>query len=173
MSSHYQTLDVPETATASKIRAAYRKLALKLHPDRNPGDKDAGSRLKEISAAYSVLSDERQRERYDRERRRPFERPGRGRVEPRSTPPREDVLAAWLKAVQDALMRGSQPPPPPEMWGHVDIRWFTRRRGVKIQVTAMEGMSARMVPTFGGVDQGRSVPVTNPFQFELWKKKRK
>lgn len=168
------TLNVPETATASQIRSAYRKLALKHHPDRNPGDKVSGEKLKEISKAYNVLSDERQRERYDRERRRPFERPGRGRAKPKSASSSsgEDALAAWLRAVQDALMRGRQPPPPPEEWGHVDVRWFTRRGRNKMRVTAMDGMNARMMPTFGGINQGQSVPVTNMFQFELWRKRK-
>lgn len=175
MSSHYQTLNVLETATICEVRAAYRKLALKHHPDRNPGNKASEARFKEISRAYDVLSDERQRERYDRERRRPFERPGRGRAEPKSTSSSsggEDVLAAWLKAVQDALMRGHQPPPPPYGWGHVDVRWFTRRGRNKMRVTAMAGMNVRVMPTFGGVDMGQSVPVTNMFQFELWRKRK-
>jgi molecular chaperone DnaJ len=49
-----------------EIKAAYRRLALKWHPDRNPGDKAAEERFKELSLAYAVLSDEEQRRRYDR-----------------------------------------------------------------------------------------------------------
>jgi curved DNA-binding protein len=60
----YDTLGVTRTATADK--KAYRKLAAKHHPDRNPGDKDAEAKFKEVSAAYEVLSDTEKRERYDR-----------------------------------------------------------------------------------------------------------
>lgn len=65
MADHYSILGVPHTASAEEIRAAYRKLALKLHPDRNPGDAAAEARFKEISQAYTVLSDERARAAYD------------------------------------------------------------------------------------------------------------
>ena len=61
----YETLGVSRTATADEVKKAYRKLAAKHHPDRNPGDKDAEARFKEVSAAYEVLSDATKRERYD------------------------------------------------------------------------------------------------------------
>ena len=54
---YYQTLGVSNTASQDEIRAAYRKLAMKYHPDRNPGDKKAEENFKEINEAYQVLSD--------------------------------------------------------------------------------------------------------------------
>ncbi|HVU50625.1 MAG TPA: molecular chaperone DnaJ [Polyangia bacterium] len=63
---YYETLAVERQATDVEIKAAYRKLALKWHPDRNPGDKAAEERFKELATAYSVLSDRDRRERYDR-----------------------------------------------------------------------------------------------------------
>ena len=63
---YYQTLDVDRGATDVEIKAAYRRLALRWHPDRNPGDKAAEDRFKELSIAYAVLSDEEKRQRYDR-----------------------------------------------------------------------------------------------------------
>jgi molecular chaperone DnaJ len=63
---HYQTLGVDRKAAPSEIKAAYRRLALRYHPDRNPGDKAAEERFKEVSFAYAVLSDEDKRIRYDR-----------------------------------------------------------------------------------------------------------
>ncbi len=61
----YETLGVSRAATADEVKKAYRKLAAKHHPDRNPGDKDAEAKFKEVSAAYEVLSDAKKRERYD------------------------------------------------------------------------------------------------------------
>jgi molecular chaperone DnaJ len=63
---HYKTLGVARDAPAAEIKAAYRKLALQFHPDRNPGQVSAEERFKEVSLAYAVLGDEEKRARYDR-----------------------------------------------------------------------------------------------------------
>ncbi|MBK6648090.1 MAG: J domain-containing protein [Anaerolineales bacterium] len=63
---YYKTLGVERKASADEIRAAYRKLAMKYHPDKNPGDKKAEEKFKEINEAYQVLSDEQKRTHYDR-----------------------------------------------------------------------------------------------------------
>ncbi len=62
---YYKTLGVPRDASAADIKNAYRKLAMQYHPDRNPGDKAAEEKFKEINEAYQVLSDPTKRERYD------------------------------------------------------------------------------------------------------------
>ncbi|MBE6368779.1 MAG: molecular chaperone DnaJ [Lentisphaerae bacterium] len=62
---YYEILGVTKTATAEEIKKAYRKLAIKYHPDRNPGDTAAEEKFKEISNAYDVLSDTAKRQRYD------------------------------------------------------------------------------------------------------------
>jgi molecular chaperone DnaJ len=66
MSDYYQLLGVDRGADNSQIKAAYRKLALKYHPDRNPGDREAEDKFKGINEAYAVLSDAERRARYDR-----------------------------------------------------------------------------------------------------------
>ncbi len=66
MADYYELLGVPETADAATIKSAYRKLALKYHPDRNPGDRDAEETFKQLNAAYAVLSDPDKRAHYDR-----------------------------------------------------------------------------------------------------------
>lgn len=63
---YYETLSVSRTASGDEIKKAYRKLAMRYHPDRNPGDEDAEKKFKEISAAYDVLKDEQKRAAYDR-----------------------------------------------------------------------------------------------------------
>jgi curved DNA-binding protein len=62
---YYQILGVPRTASPEEIRSAYRKLALKYHPDRNQNDKQAEEQFKEINEAYQALSDPEKRGRYD------------------------------------------------------------------------------------------------------------
>jgi molecular chaperone DnaJ len=65
----YKVLGVPKDASAADIKKAYRKLAQKLHPDANPGDKTAEERFKEVGRAYGVLSDPKKRAEYDEARR--------------------------------------------------------------------------------------------------------
>lgn len=62
---YYDSLGVSRTASEGDIKSAYRKLARQYHPDRNPGDKAAAERFKEIQQAYDVLSDKKKKEQYD------------------------------------------------------------------------------------------------------------
>ena len=63
---HYEVLGVKRDASEAEIKSAYRKLARKYHPDRNPGDKQAEENFKEVQSAYDVLSDKDKRSQYDR-----------------------------------------------------------------------------------------------------------
>jgi len=76
---YYELLDVPRKASVKDIRAAYRKLARKYHPDLNPGDKSAEEKFKQIQEAYEVLSDTKKRQMYDQFG---FNVPGPGGVPP-------------------------------------------------------------------------------------------
>jgi molecular chaperone DnaJ len=65
MTTYYEILEVSREAILEEIRTAYRRLAIKYHPDKNPGDKVAEDRFKKISEAYQVLADEEKRQLYD------------------------------------------------------------------------------------------------------------
>ena len=62
---YYEVLEISRTATPREIATSYRKLAVKFHPDKNPGDEEATERFKEAAEAYEVLSDGQKRARYD------------------------------------------------------------------------------------------------------------
>ena len=62
---YYEVLGVSKTASQDEIKKAFRKLALKYHPDRNKGNEEAMNKFKEANEAYSVLSDEQKRQQYD------------------------------------------------------------------------------------------------------------
>src|SRR5690606_5602073 len=62
---YYKILGVPKNATQDEIKKAYRKLAVKYHPDKNPGNKEAERKFQEINEANEVLSDPEKRKKYD------------------------------------------------------------------------------------------------------------
>src|SRR6202789_1014576 len=74
---YYETLEVERTADESKLKSAFRKLAMKWHPDKNPGDASSEVRFKEINEAYEVLKDGDKRAAYDRFGHAAFEQGGR------------------------------------------------------------------------------------------------
>ena len=75
---YYEILEVSKTASGDEIKKAFHRLALKYHPDRNPGNKDAESKFKEINEAYEVLKDEQKRAAYDRYGHQAFANGGMG-----------------------------------------------------------------------------------------------
>ncbi len=78
VTDHYKTLGVAEDASAEDIKKAYRRLAKKYHPDATGNDSAKAEKFKEISEAYTVLSDDKTRGEYDRQRRNPFHHMGGG-----------------------------------------------------------------------------------------------
>ena len=67
MTDWYQVLQISRQASAGEIKSAYRQLAKKYHPDAHPGDQECEVRFREISEAYTILSDEKKRRKYDEE----------------------------------------------------------------------------------------------------------
>ena len=76
---YYDVLGVNKNASDQELKSAYRKLAIKYHPDKNPGDKSAEDKFKEASEAYGVLSDKSKKENYDSFGHAAFENSGGGR----------------------------------------------------------------------------------------------
>src|SRR5436309_7540853 len=74
--NYYESLGVARSAGADEIKSAYRKLARQYHPDRNPGDKAAAAKFKEIQEAYDVLSDKDKKAKYDQFGHAAFEQGG-------------------------------------------------------------------------------------------------
>ena len=62
---YYEILEVQKNASAEEIKKAYRKMAIKFHPDKNPGDKASEEKFKEAAEAYEVLSDANKKQKYD------------------------------------------------------------------------------------------------------------
>lgn len=89
----YAVLGIPANASQEDIKRAFRDLAMKFHPDRNPNDPVAEKKYTEISAAYAVLGDETQRAAYDRMRPPPEVPKGRGGMIPRGVRPTEPQVA--------------------------------------------------------------------------------
>src|SRR3954470_5543674 len=75
---YYEVLGVARGASDADLKAAFRKLAMQHHPDRNPGDKDCEHRFKELNEAYDVLKDGNKRAAYDRFGHAAFEQGGTG-----------------------------------------------------------------------------------------------
>ena len=73
---YYDVLGVNKSASPEELKSAYRKLAVKYHPDKNPGDKTAEDKFKEASEAYGILSDKSKKENYDNFGHAAFENSG-------------------------------------------------------------------------------------------------
>ena len=92
----YETLGLERDASQQEIKSAYRKLAVRYHPDRNQGDKEAEGRFKEAAEAYAVLSDPEKRARYDRFGHRGMASGGFGGFDPDTFGDFADILGDFF-----------------------------------------------------------------------------
>src|SRR6201992_2333657 len=99
---YYETLEVTKGATGDTLKSAYRKLAMKFHPDKNPGDHTAEVKFKEISEAYDVLKDDQKRAAYDRFGHAAFEN-GMGARGGRGSSPFGDMAGGFGDVFEDLL----------------------------------------------------------------------
>ncbi len=108
---YYEILQVSPNAEDEIIQAAFRRLALKWHPDRCPGDQAAADRMKLINKAYAVLSDPRQRGEYDRRRRLASAHPSAGQAAPRTADRRREAPSDSDVELEPASRAAANPPP--------------------------------------------------------------
>lgn len=97
---YYETLECPKGASGEILKSAYRKLAMKFHPDRNPGDSSAERKFKEINEAYDVLKDDQKRAAYDRFGHAAFEA-GLGAAGARAGNPFGDFTGSFSDVFED------------------------------------------------------------------------
>src|SRR5205085_173022 len=97
---YYETLECQKGATVEVLKSSYRKLAMRFHPDKNPGDHTAEVKFKEINEAYDVLKDEQKRAAYDRFGHAAFEG-GMGAASARGGSPFGDFAGSFGDVFED------------------------------------------------------------------------
>jgi len=134
--SHYDTLGVSKTADEAELKSAFRKLAMRWHPDKNPGDPSAEKRFKEINEAYETLKDPQKRAAYDYESKPKFDFSSKGFG-------RNDHFSD-LNDIQDILRKqyGTQGDPFGDMFSH---RRPLRNKdiGLKYKITLEESFTGK------------------------------
>lgn len=183
----YQILGVEPDADLPTIRKAYHKLALQHHPDRNKGSKESEEIFREIAKAYAVLSDERTRKIFDRERLRPMPRPAPGGAYTAPAPQGEEGWSQarkyeavknsfFWKASERRRSQNEQRSRRGQMAGKsvFDMSSVDDLPGTGIQAPWEAGQQVKIVGT-NGPTLGESIKIVNPMgpipQFSMWGKR--
>jgi len=174
----YETLGVPKDATEDQIKSAYKKLAIKFHPDKNPGDKSAEEKFKQGAEAYDVLRDAEKRAQYDRFGHAAFEGPQGGGGFQGGFSNSEDIFSRFSDIFGDAMFGGmfggggggrrSGPQKGQDLQIHVKLTLEEMAEGVtkKIKLRRLEechtchgagGKGKKTCPTCAGVGQVKQV----------------
>lgn len=181
---YYETLGVQRKASEQEIKTAYRKLARQYHPDRNPGDKEAAAKFKEVQQAYDVLSDAKKREQYDRfgpefESRAAGPGPGAGPFTFRWGSPGGPEAGGFNAADMEDLMEqmfggafGNQRPrrgrraapqtPPQDLQQEITVDFLTAARGGTVEMLkqSADGSAERLqVHVPAGIAEGGTLRV--------------
>lgn len=122
--NYYATLEVTETATQDEIKKAYRRLALKYHPDKNPGNAAAEAKFKEVNDANQVLSDADKRAQYDRERKLAEVKP---QAEKKSAQPQYTTARAQTYTAPRPTYRAEAPKPTTKVEAKETTHYSTAR----------------------------------------------
>ncbi|SHJ45517.1 DnaJ domain-containing protein [Malonomonas rubra DSM 5091] len=113
--SHYQILGIPENADLRQVKAAYRSMAKRFHPDTNSGSEAAAELFRQLSEAYRVLSDEQLRKAYDRTLTPPQPAPAKEKAQTgKKAAPKQDPqqkFNKFLHSLLDAIFEEPDPPP--------------------------------------------------------------
>lgn len=148
---YYNVLGVDRNATPEELKRAYRKLAMRWHPDRNPGDEMAEIRFKHVNEAYRVLSDVEERARYDR--LGPLFQPGGG-------PPTADDVGAMMGRVWENLFGGRKPAVGDDLRYTVSVALEDVLRGATREVTVPRHVRCDTCRGLGARPEGRATCAT-------------
>jgi len=142
---YYEVLGIRRECTIEEIKKSYRQLALKYHPDRNPGDEEAEARFKEAAEAYEILSDDGKRQRYDRYGHAGLQG-GAGAHDFRST---DDIMSAFGEIFQNAFFgdmfgqRKRGPRPGADLAIKMEIDLMEAAKGVTKTISLNRGEPCR------------------------------
>lgn len=153
--NYYDILGVAETASKDEIKSAYRKLAMKWHPDKNPGVADAEARFKDISLAYETLIDDEKRAEHDAIRRGPRTGMGGAFRMNFGSDDMEDILSQMFGHHGFSFRRGPERNKDVSLTLSITLEEAYLGKQVPLQITTPSGRRIEMVVSIpSGVDNG-------------------